>query len=88
MRYAQLCSVKIQHEMEVFPDDPGTLFREIESRSGAQGIELLTDAPADTTDILHGYQGQQPTPAIDVRLVNHPVGLSSPLFRSMVSQLG
>ncbi len=31
------------------------------------GIELLTDAPADTPDILYGYQGQQPTLAIDVR---------------------
>lgn len=64
---AKLSHGTLQHDIEVFPDDPGTLFREIESSLDAQSIELLTDAPADTPDILYGYQGQQPTLALDVR---------------------
>lgn len=88
MLSAKLSHGTLQHDIEVFPDDPGTLFREIESSLDAQGIELLTDTPADTPDILYGYQGQQPTLAIDVRQVNHPAGLALPLFRSMISQLG
>ncbi len=38
-----------------------------------------------TPDILYGYQGQQPTLAVDTRQVNHPVGPALPLFAAWLA---
>lgn len=55
-----------QYDIEVFFDDSGILFREIESSFDVQGIQFFIDVFVDILDIFYGYQGQQLMLVIDV----------------------
>ena len=72
----------------MFTDNPRALFREVQSRFDAHGVQFLTDASADAPYVLNGYQNQQSALTVNIGQVHYPARLALPFLGGVVCQLG
>ncbi len=84
---AQFPDGSLQHDIEVFADNPRALLPKVEGSFNAHCVQLLADAPSDAPYVLYRHDSEQSTLAVDIGQVHYSARLPLPFFGGMVCEL-